>query len=143
MLCLRCSRGLHAFSKLPIASVSASASRTAHLIPFSTTPNRTFSSLPSLRPTLTSLRRNPTTSTTTPSIPTDPDASATTAILPLSISTHPSMAATQIRCAARNTFSPSHFVRKRRHGFLARLKSRTGRMILKRRRAKKRSSLSH
>ncbi|TVY50271.1 50S ribosomal protein L34 [Lachnellula cervina] len=140
MLCLRCSRGLNAFFKLPIAS----ASRTAHLkTPFSTTPNRTFTSLPSLRPTISpsSLRPSPTsTTTTTASIPTDPDAAA---ILPTSISTHPSMAATQIRCAGRNTFSPSHFVRKRRHGFLARLKSRTGRMILKRRRAKKRSSLSH
>ncbi|TVY33852.1 50S ribosomal protein L34 [Lachnellula subtilissima] len=140
MLCLRCSRGLNAFSKLSIAS----ASRTAHLItPLASSSKRTFTSLPSLRPTIIpsslsfSLRPNPTT-TTASSTTTDLDA---TAILP--ISTHPSMNSTQIRCAGRNTFNPSHFVRKRRHGFLARVKSRTGRMMLKRRRAKKRSTLSH
>ncbi|TVY39863.1 50S ribosomal protein [Lachnellula occidentalis] len=141
MLCLRCSRGLNAFSKL----TTASASRTAHLItPLSTASKRAFTSLPSLRPTIMpsslsfSLRPNPTTITAT-SATTNLEAGA--AILP--VSTHPSMNSTQIRCAGRNTFNPSHFVRKRRHGFLARLKSRTGRMMLKRRRAKKRSTLSH
>ena len=42
----------------------------------------------------------------------------------------------QVRTAIRNTYNPSHRVRKRRHGFLARLHSRTGRKILKRRRKK-------
>ncbi|EMC91400.1 hypothetical protein BAUCODRAFT_80460, partial [Baudoinia panamericana UAMH 10762] len=49
----------------------------------------------------------------------------------------------QVRGAKRDTFNPSHRVRKRRHGFLARLRSRTGRMVLKRRRAKGRNTLSH
>jgi len=59
------------------------------------------------------------------------------------ISSHPALATTQIRCAPRNTYNPSHFVRKRRHGFLSRLKTRTGRMTLARRRAKGRRFLSH
>ncbi|CZT18351.1 related to ribosomal protein L34, mitochondrial [Ramularia collo-cygni] len=49
----------------------------------------------------------------------------------------------QLRGAKRDTFNPSHVVRKRRHGFLSRLRTRTGRMILKRRRAKGRNTLSH
>ncbi|EGP85754.1 uncharacterized protein MYCGRDRAFT_45465 [Zymoseptoria tritici IPO323] len=49
----------------------------------------------------------------------------------------------QVRGAKRDTFNPSHVVRKRRHGFLSRLRTRTGRMTLKRRRAKGRSTLSH
>ncbi|OCL06735.1 hypothetical protein AOQ84DRAFT_296428, partial [Glonium stellatum] len=59
------------------------------------------------------------------------------------LSTHPAVLATQVRCGPRNTFDPSHRVRKRRHGFLARLKSRTGRAVLKRRRLKGRWSLTH
>lgn len=59
------------------------------------------------------------------------------------ISTHPSLANVQIRCGPRNTFNPSHKVRKRRHGFLARLRTRKGRAILKRRRGKGRTTLSH
>jgi large subunit ribosomal protein L34 len=49
----------------------------------------------------------------------------------------------QVRGAKRDTFNPSHVVRKRRHGFLSRIRTRTGRMTLKRRRAKGRSTLSH
>lgn len=59
------------------------------------------------------------------------------------ISTHPSLANVQIRCGPRNTFNPSHIVRKRRHGFLARLRTRKGRAILKRRKCKGRTTLSH
>ncbi|PBK91323.1 hypothetical protein ARMGADRAFT_891226, partial [Armillaria gallica] len=40
-------------------------------------------------------------------------------------------------------YQPSQRKRKRRHGFLARLKSRGGRKILARRRAKHRKYLSH
>ena len=49
----------------------------------------------------------------------------------------------QVRTAIRDTYNPSHRVRKRRHGFLSRLKTRTGRKLLKRRRVKGRSTLSH
>jgi large subunit ribosomal protein L34 len=71
---------------------------------------------------------------------------ATTTALPWissKISTHPALAGIQVRNGPRNTYDPSHRVRKRRHGFLARKKSRTGRAILVRRRVKKRSTLSH
>jgi large subunit ribosomal protein L34 len=44
--------------------------------------------------------------------------------------------------APRKTFRPSRRVQKRRHGFLARLRTRTGQAILKRRRAKGRKYLS-
>lgn len=59
------------------------------------------------------------------------------------ISLHPSMSSVQVRNAPRNTFNPSHRVRKRRHGFLSRLRTRTGRNLLKRRMLKRRSTLSH
>lgn len=59
------------------------------------------------------------------------------------ITTHPALSSIQIRCGPRNTFSPSHFVRKRRHGFLSRISSRKGRATLLRRKTKKRSTLSH
>lgn len=59
------------------------------------------------------------------------------------ISSHPSLASIQVRCGPRATYDPSHRVRKRRHGFLARLRSRTGRMMLKRRKQKGRGTLSH
>ncbi|PWY93651.1 hypothetical protein BO94DRAFT_532580 [Aspergillus sclerotioniger CBS 115572] len=42
----------------------------------------------------------------------------------------------------RATYNPSRRVQKRRHGFLARLRSRGGRKIIMRRRAKGRKSLS-
>ncbi|KAL1993115.1 hypothetical protein VTN49DRAFT_3872 [Thermomyces lanuginosus] len=44
--------------------------------------------------------------------------------------------------AKRDTYNPSRLVQKRRHGFLARVKTRGGRNILKRRRAKKRKTMS-
>ncbi|KAH7132013.1 ribosomal protein L34-domain-containing protein [Dendryphion nanum] len=59
------------------------------------------------------------------------------------ISSHPGLAATQIRCGPRNTFRPSHFKRKRRHGFLSRLMTKNGRKTLMRRIKKGRWNLSH
>lgn len=58
-------------------------------------------------------------------------------------SQNPVLTRLQVRNHRRATYDPSHRVRKRRHGFLARLRSRTGRMILARRRAKGRTKLSH
>ncbi|GAB7340618.1 hypothetical protein MBLNU457_7023t1 [Dothideomycetes sp. NU457] len=52
-------------------------------------------------------------------------------------------AATQVRGAKRDTYDPSNLVRKRRHGFLSRARTRLGKKLLKRRRLKGRSSLSH
>ncbi|KAL4949335.1 ribosomal protein L34-domain-containing protein [Aspergillus filifer] len=44
--------------------------------------------------------------------------------------------------APRKTYNPSRRVQKRRHGFLARLRTKNGQQILKRRRAKGRKALS-
>lgn len=59
------------------------------------------------------------------------------------ISNHPSLASVQVRNGPRDTYNPSHRVRKRRHGFLARVRTRKGTAILKRRRLKGRATLSH
>jgi len=45
-------------------------------------------------------------------------------------------------CGPRDTYNPSRRVQKRRHGYLARLKTKAGRDILKRRRLKGRRDLS-
>ena len=106
---------------------------------------RTFTSLrgPS-RPTIfpSSSVFRPSLAISSPATATQSGVEGTLDLLP-KISTHPALGATQIRCGPRNTFSPSHFVRKRRHGFLSRIRTRKGRATLARRRAKKRTTLSH
>ncbi|MDR1425836.1 MAG: 50S ribosomal protein L34 [Rickettsiales bacterium] len=44
--------------------------------------------------------------------------------------------------STKRTFQPSLLKRKRTHGFLARMSTRGGRLVIKRRRAKKRRVLS-
>lgn len=100
--------------------------------PLTTTPPRPLSllTLPPTRPTLLSRPTQPTLEDT-----------PTSSLRPLS---QPSLSSLlQVRGAKRDTFNPSHRVRKRRHGFLARLRSRTGRMVLMRRKLKGRNTLSH
>ncbi|KAF4555325.1 putative ribosomal protein L34 [Elsinoe fawcettii] len=55
----------------------------------------------------------------------------------------PSASLLLVRGAKRDTYDPSHRVRKRRHGFLARLRSRTGRKTINRRRTRGRRDVSH
>ncbi|KAF2405466.1 hypothetical protein EJ06DRAFT_486248 [Trichodelitschia bisporula] len=71
-----------------------------------------------------------------------PPASAELDLLP-KVSAHPALASIQVRNGPRNTFNPSHRVRKRRHGFLSRVRTRTGRRVLTRRKTKGRNTLSH
>ncbi|CZR57924.1 related to ribosomal protein L34, mitochondrial [Phialocephala subalpina] len=138
MLCLRCSQGFSA--ALRPSSFSQAAARTA----LKASSKRTFTSFlgpsrPTVLPSSFTIKPSLSGSIPAPAI----SASAETLDLLPKISTHPALGATQIRCGPRNTFSPSHFVRKRRHGFLSRIRTRKGRMTLARRRAKKRSTLSH
>ncbi|KAI5805368.1 hypothetical protein DFH27DRAFT_609179 [Peziza echinospora] len=130
---------------LRAATRRASATTTTHFSPAAAAAGTTRSlTLLSLRrPTTTTFlppSLTPTTSLLTP--PTTLSPSQTLDLLPRPTS-HPGLTTQQIRCGPRNTFDPSHFVRKRRVGFLARIRSRTGRQILKRRRLKGRRSLTH
>ncbi|KAK4137475.1 hypothetical protein BT67DRAFT_414833 [Trichocladium antarcticum] len=121
---------------------------------------RTFSHLPTLRPSLSaraSIFRAPTATATTTGLftPTagaagggeEGAAMAATGLLDLvpksAISAHPALGHTQIRCGPRATMSGhSRLIQKRRHGFLSRAKSPTGKKMLLRRRAKNRKRLS-
>lgn len=49
----------------------------------------------------------------------------------------------QARHSHGDEYQPSQRIRKRRHGFLARMRSRSGRKVLARRRFKRRRSLTH
>ncbi|KAK1783583.1 hypothetical protein QBC45DRAFT_388664 [Copromyces sp. CBS 386.78] len=117
------------------------------------TATRTFSILPSLRPTFSSPS---TTVFRAPQAITAPSASSsvTTGIdgevldlLSASslVSSHPALSGlgSQIRCGPRPTMSgATRLVQKRRHGFLSRIKTKNGQKTLKRRLAKGRLRLS-
>ncbi|KAI1469727.1 uncharacterized protein F4812DRAFT_420129 [Daldinia caldariorum] len=115
---------------------------------------RTFSSLPTLRPTLQAwssrpVFRNPNTSPLLQSFTPQPSAAAAGAVTPdlvpkTALTSHPSLSgAAQVRFGPRPTMArTSRLVRKRRHGFLSRLRTHNGRKTLQRRKEKKRSSLS-
>ncbi|KAI1376489.1 hypothetical protein F4677DRAFT_418689 [Hypoxylon crocopeplum] len=115
---------------------------------------RTFSSLPSLRPTVLASANNtifrpsnsPSSGLLTSFTPTP---SSSTGILDLipktAITSHPALGscAAQMRCGPRPTMArSSRLIRKRRHGFLSRIRTRNGRKILQRRKNKKRRVLS-
>ncbi|KAF2752805.1 hypothetical protein EJ05DRAFT_480956 [Pseudovirgaria hyperparasitica] len=55
----------------------------------------------------------------------------------VAISSHPAFVSIQVRYAARNTMNGwTHWKRKRRHGLMNRMKTKSGRAILKRRKEK-------
>ncbi len=111
----------------------------------------TFSHLPTLRPTLTApspLFRAPnkTLQQLQPlQLQQTPAGTETLDVIAKSsISAHPALAgcASQIRCGPRPTMSgATRLVQKRRHGFLSRIRTREGRNMLKRKRAKGRKKL--
>ncbi|KAA8649082.1 hypothetical protein EYZ11_000685 [Aspergillus tanneri] len=124
MLCLRC-------SALPSAlrMFASSALTRPSLSPLSS-PLRslTATNIPSIHaqpPSLASLR------------PLFPNHNGTTSALQTR-----SFSASASLGVKRDTYNPSRRVQKRRHGFLARLRSRGGRKILMRRRAKGRKNMS-
>ncbi|RSL92747.1 hypothetical protein CEP52_013653 [Fusarium oligoseptatum] len=101
---------------------------------------RTFTTFVPLRPSLTpsTIRRTLLPSSFTPSTATSADLVPSTAI-----SAHPAMGDMQIRCGPRNTMNgATRLVQKRRHGFLYRTRSRTGRKILWRRKLKGRKNIA-
>ncbi|RMY58682.1 hypothetical protein D0865_02476 [Hortaea werneckii] len=123
MFCSRCIRSAFAPSK-PVTSALKQASRAT---------SQRFA-----QPQQQSVPSRPTLPAQIPA-PVKED-TPTSSLRPLS---QPSLPTLQVRGAKRTTFKPSHRVRKRRHGFLARLRTRTGRRVLLRRKLKGRNTLSH
>ncbi|PFH61006.1 hypothetical protein XA68_18424 [Ophiocordyceps unilateralis] len=73
-----------------------------------------------------------------------PPASVADVVVPSNaVSSHPALAGLQLRFGPRNTMvRATRLVQKRRHGYLTRLRTKNGRKILARRRAKGRKELS-
>ncbi|KAL7893779.1 tRNA synthetases class I (M) domain-containing protein [Trichoderma sp. TUCIM 5745] len=102
---------------------------------------RTFSCLSPLRPTLTSTFRpnNSFTPSPTATATASPAETTTADVVPkTALSMHPSLqGAMQLRFGPRNTMNGhTRLVQKRRHGWLKRTRSKTGRRILQRRKLK-------
>ena len=107
---------------------------------------RTFTTLSPLRPSLTPLRRPSAFTSFTPApTPATSTGAAIADVVPTgAVSSHPSLAgALQMRFDPRNTMNGhTRLVQKRRHGFLYRMKTKTGRRILLRRRLKGRRNVA-
>ncbi|KAI0883190.1 uncharacterized protein GGS22DRAFT_168084 [Annulohypoxylon maeteangense] len=143
-----------ALAALPRARGCKAATKAASTLQ-SLATRRTFTSLPTLRPTPltpnTSIFRSSSLPQSSLYPPTPTPSSNSSAVLDLvpktAITTHPSLA----HCAAQMRFGPragnlartSRLKRKRKHGFLSRLRTRNGRKTLQRRKAKGRLFLSN
>ncbi|KAI0403664.1 hypothetical protein F4802DRAFT_570524 [Xylaria palmicola] len=140
----------------PSARAALSLSRACKSV---ATTQRAFSSLPRLRPSLLAasgtvfrpcnsgnalLSRLPTITASPAGVAGASEGVALDIVPRSSITAHPALAGPQqVRCGPRPTMArSSRLVRKRRHGFLSRLKTRNGQKTLQRRREKKRSILS-
>ncbi|KAL2207898.1 hypothetical protein CC79DRAFT_1397358 [Sarocladium strictum] len=105
--------------------------------------SRTFTTFTPLRPTLSSpntlaIRPNLTSFT-----PTTTSSAGADLVPKMAISAHPALCDLQVRCGPRNTMNGhTRLVQKRRLGFLARMRSKTGRKILTRRRVKGRKRMA-
>ncbi|CEJ89731.1 hypothetical protein VHEMI05556 [[Torrubiella] hemipterigena] len=115
--------------------------RAARPVLRTTLPIRTFTTMTTpIRPSLSaSAIRRPT--SLLPSLLTPPPATTTAAAADVvstsAISAHPAFAGAQMRFGPRNTMTgATRLVQKRRHGFLYRMRSRTGRKIILRRKTK-------
>ncbi|KAL6830995.1 tRNA synthetases class I (M) domain-containing protein [Trichoderma sp. SZMC 28015] len=97
---------------------------------------RTYTCLSPLRPTLTSTFR-PNNSFTAPSPAATSPESAADLVPTAAVSSHPALQGLQLRFGPRNTMNGhTRLVQKRRHGWLKRTRSKTGRRILQRRKLK-------
>jgi large subunit ribosomal protein L34 len=111
-------------------------------------PHRTFTSLPSLRPRLGATSSVFRPAKSTPLFTPTTTAETTGILLDLvprgAVTAHPAALAQQVRFGPRATMArTSRLVRKRRHGFLSRVRTRTGRRTLQHRRGKGRHTLSN
>lgn len=126
---------------------------------------RSFSSFPTLRPGISAqpsiFTRRPAAGLLAPTSAFTPSTATTTTgaadgiigsevadVVPrTAITSHPALAGagSQIRCGPRrymNMNRPSRLIRMRRHGFLSRIRTKTGRKMLQRRKTKGRQQLS-
>ncbi|KAK7536727.1 ribosomal protein L34-domain-containing protein [Phyllosticta citricarpa] len=141
MQCFRC---LGALARAPTRPAFAQLSAAS-----SAASRPSFSAAQQARSiSIISLRRPQILSATATSFPQSTPTSAAVAapetpdVMP-KLSTHPAVLATQVRCGPRDTYNPSNIKRKRKHGFLSRIRTRKGRKMLARRKAKGRTNMSH
>ncbi|RAH82668.1 hypothetical protein BO86DRAFT_388509 [Aspergillus japonicus CBS 114.51] len=133
-----------AATRIPISAHAAAAARasTARAATTTTTTSiRTLitssSAFSPLRAQLSHQPRTPSTILSTSAFP-----HSSTITSPAAQQQSRSFSASACLLGKRSTYNPSRRVQKRRHGFLSRVKTRTGRMIIQRRKARGRKNLS-